>query len=51
MLPAFAFQGVSRTTSRRCAVQEKEHRDGLCASIPPSVPVTYFIEENRSTIG
>src|SRR5947209_13794926 len=38
MLPAFSFQDVIWTVSRRCAIQEKEHRDGLCAFIPPRVP-------------
>src|SRR5437879_13856745 len=38
MLPAFSFQDVIWTVSRRCAIQEKEHRDALCAFIPPRVP-------------
>jgi hypothetical protein len=38
MLPAFSFQDVIWTASRHCAIQEKEHRDGLCAFIPPRVP-------------
>jgi hypothetical protein len=34
----FLFQDVIRSASSLCTVQEKKHRDGPCAFIPPRVP-------------
>jgi len=37
MLPAFSFQDAIWAESRRCAIQKKEHGDGLCTPIAAGV--------------